>query len=98
MPGYGKIDHEYGRRLATTDDGPVWMVNLMKYKEVADYGDGADGGRSGRDADDEYTPTGRLKAVGAEIVYVAEVDATPLGDGTQSVSYTHLTLPTILRV
>ena len=86
MPSYGTIDHEYGHKLATTDpadDGPVWMVNLMKYKEVADYGDGADSGRSGRDADDEYTLTGPLKAVGAEIVYVAEVDATPLGDGTQ---------------
>ena len=80
MPSYGTIDHEYGHKLATTDpadDGPVWMVNLMKYKEVADYGDGGDSGRSGRDADDEYTPTGPLKAVGAEIVYVAEVDATP---------------------
>ena len=58
MPSYGTIDHEYGHKLATTDpadDGPVWMVNLMKYKEVADYGDGADSGRSGRDADDEYT-------------------------------------------
>ena len=86
MPSYGKVDHEYGLKLATTDpadDGPVWMVNLMKYKQVADYGDGGDSGRSGRDADDEYTPTGPLKAVGAEIVYVAEVDATPLGDGTQ---------------
>jgi hypothetical protein len=34
MPSYGKIDHEYGHKLATTDpadDGPVWMVNLMKY-------------------------------------------------------------------
>ncbi|MEO0491962.1 MAG: hypothetical protein AAF081_00950 [Actinomycetota bacterium] len=86
MPSYGTVDHEYGLKLATTDpadDGPVWMVNLMKYKDVADYGDGADSGRSGRDADDEYTPTGPLKAVGAEIVYAAEVDATPLGDGTQ---------------
>ena len=83
MPSYGTIDHEYGRNTTDpADDGPVWMVNLMKYKEVADYGDGADSGRSGRDADDEYTPTGPLKAVGAEIVYVAEVDATPLGDGT----------------
>ena len=30
---YGTIDHEYGLKLATTepgDDGPVWMVNLMK--------------------------------------------------------------------
>ena len=33
MPDYGQIDHEYGMTLATTapeDDGPVWMVNLMK--------------------------------------------------------------------
>ena len=39
---YGKVDREYGMRLATTpveEDGPVWMVNLMKYREVADYGD-----------------------------------------------------------
>jgi DNA-binding NarL/FixJ family response regulator len=30
-------------RLATTppdEDGPVWMVNLMKYREVGDYTDG----------------------------------------------------------
>ena len=42
MPGYGTIDQDYAMRLATTtrDDGPVWMVNLMKYRYVADYGDG----------------------------------------------------------
>jgi hypothetical protein len=86
MPSYGNIDHEYGLTLATTDpddDGPVWMVNLMKYKDIADYGDGGATGRSGRDADNEYTPTGPLKAVGATIVYAAEVEMTPLGDGTQ---------------
>jgi uncharacterized protein (DUF1330 family) len=86
MPGYGQIDHEYGLRLATTepaDDGPVWMVNLMKYKERAEYADGTDGGRSGREADDEYTPLGPLAAVGARLVYVADVEATPLGEGTQ---------------
>ena len=40
---YGLVDREYGIQLATTppaDDGPVWMVNLMKYREVADYADG----------------------------------------------------------
>ena len=90
MPGYGAVDHEYGMKLASTtpeDDGPVWMVNLMKYKEQADYGDGdGDGesqGKSGREADDEYTPIGPLTAIGAEIVYAAEVEMTPLGDGTQ---------------
>ena len=43
MPGYGRIDRDYGIRLATTapeDDGPVWMVNLMRYKERAEYTDG----------------------------------------------------------
>jgi len=86
MPSYGQVDHDYGMTLATTepaDDGPVWMVNLMKYKDVADYGDGETGTKTGREADDEYTPTGPLKAIGAEIVYAAEVEMTPLGDGTQ---------------
>ena len=30
-------------RLATApadEDGPVWMVNLMKYRPTADYADG----------------------------------------------------------
>ena len=86
MPSYGKVDHEYGLTLATTEpdeDGPVWMINLMKYKEQADYGDGESQGRTGREADDAYTPVGPLTAIGAEIVYVAEVESTPLGDGTQ---------------
>ncbi len=42
-PRYGLVDREYGIQLATTslaDDGPVWMVNLMKYREVAVYLDG----------------------------------------------------------
>ena len=65
-PRYGQIDHDYGMKLATTapdDDGPIWMVNLMQYREVADYADGRETTRSGREADDEYTPTGPLKAV-----------------------------------
>lgn len=36
---YGRVDPEYATRLATTppeDDGPVWMVNLMQYREIAD--------------------------------------------------------------
>ena len=39
-PRYGKIDQDYGLRLATTlpeEDGPVWMVDLMKYHDVAQY-------------------------------------------------------------
>ena len=83
MPNYAQIDHEYGLKLATTapeDDGPVWMINLMRYKDQAEYVDGRETQLSGREADDEYTPVGPLAAVGAEIVYAADVEDQLLGD------------------
>ncbi|MEZ5166119.1 MAG: hypothetical protein R2695_06380 [Acidimicrobiales bacterium] len=85
-PRYGTVDTEYALRLASTpaaDDGPVWMVNLMQYRAIADYGDHAEAsaGRTGREADDAYAPTESLEAVGAEIVYVAEVEHQFLGEG-----------------
>jgi hypothetical protein len=82
-PRYGTVDREYGMKLATTppdEDGPVWMVNLMKYREVADYSDGRDSAISGREADDLYTPRESLAAIGAEIVFGGEVDQQLLGD------------------
>lgn len=80
---YGVIDREYGMRLATTppeDDGPVWMVNLMAYREQADYADGRDSAISGREADDLYAPLGPLAAIGAEVVFVGDVDTQFLND------------------
>jgi hypothetical protein len=88
---YGTIDPAYLSTLAETppdDDGPVWMVNLMSYREVADYSPYADDPDadvpaspiSGREADDLYAPFGPLDAVGAEIVFVADVDSQLLGD------------------
>ena len=80
---YGKIDRDYAMRLATTpaeQDGPVWMVNLMKYRDVADYGDSGGPAISGREADDTYTPRESLAAIGAEIVFAADVDRQLLGD------------------
>ncbi|MGA7758934.1 MAG: hypothetical protein WBL31_08045 [Ilumatobacteraceae bacterium] len=86
-PGYGRVDRDYGMRLATMppdEDGPVWMVNLMKYREVAAYADGGGGaGRtaiSGKEADDLYTPLESLAGVGAEIVFGGDVDQQLLGD------------------
>ena len=41
---YGTIDKDYGIFLATrppAEDGPIYMVNLMKYHEVAQYTDDA---------------------------------------------------------
>ena len=89
-PRYGTVDTEYAMRLATTpaeDDGPVWMVNLMKYRDVADYADGRNDNTtnntatiSGREADDLYAPIGPLTAIGAEVVFVGDVDQQLLGD------------------
>lgn len=81
---YGTIDHEYGLKLATTDpadDGPIWMINLMKYREIAAYGDGRSD-ISGREADDRYMPIESLNAVGAKVVFLADVEDVLRGDGT----------------
>jgi hypothetical protein len=74
---YGTIDRELAIRLATwpeETDGPVLMVNLMKYREVARYAEGADGETiSGRDADDRYAPLDVLAKIGARPVYFGDV-------------------------
>lgn len=80
---YGTVDPEYALRLATTppdEDRPVWMVNLMQYRDVARYADGRESTLSGQEADDLYAPLGPLAAVGAEIVFLATVEDQLLGD------------------
>lgn len=76
VPGYGQIDRDYGRRLATCApdaDGPVYVLNLMKYRERAVY-DGAEAADvSGREADDTYNPTDVLHDIGARVVFVGDV-------------------------
>lgn len=69
-------------RLEEADDGPFWALNLMKYREIADYGDGSTDTKSGREADDEYTPRESLAAIGAQIAFAAEVERIVVGDGT----------------
>jgi len=71
--------------LATTapdQDGPVWMVNLMKYRDVAEYADGRESSISGSEADDLYSPLDSLTAVGASPVFFGDVDQQLLGDDT----------------
>jgi hypothetical protein len=73
---FGTINTETaGRwlRLAPGDDGAVWMLNLMKYKPVADYGDGTESTISGREADDIYAPTAVLADLGATVPFFGDV-------------------------
>jgi hypothetical protein len=76
---YGTVDRDYGLRLATCDpaeDGPIWMVNLMKYRAVADYADSASDSEpiSGLAADDRYAPVGVLAEIGAEVAFLGTVE------------------------
>ncbi len=73
---FGSIDVETaGRwlRLSPGDDGPVWMLNLMKYKRQADYGDGGGPSISGKEADDIYAPTAVLADLGATVPLFGDV-------------------------
>jgi hypothetical protein len=88
---YGEIDADYQRRLAewpAADDGPIHMLNLMKYREWADYGPGGEQGVTGREADRRYAPFSVLDRIGATMVLVAGVlDATEDWDAVAVVRY-----------
>jgi hypothetical protein len=80
---YGQVNVDYGMKLATAppaEDGPIWMVNLMHYRDKANYSDGRTSEISGKEADDLYAPLGPLAAVGAEVVFLADVDTQFLND------------------
>jgi uncharacterized protein (DUF1330 family) len=82
-PRYGTVDRTYAMQLAATaptDDRPIWMVNLMKYREIAQYADGRESTISGREADDLYAPIDTLTEIGAEPVFFGNVDQQLLGD------------------
>ena len=80
---YGRIDYDYAIHLATRppeEDGPIYMVNLMKYHEVAQYDSTNAPKISGREADDRYNPASILNKIGASIVFVADVVKNHVGD------------------
>ena len=81
--GYGNIDTEYAAEMFSVPaekDGPIWMVNLMKYRDVANYADGRKSTISGQEADDLYAPTDVLSDIGAEIVFFGNVETQLIGD------------------
>lgn len=79
---YGTLDRAYAASMASLPveaDGPFYMLNLMRYREWADYPD--DRPRiSGRAADDLYAPLDILRDLGAEVVLFGDVVDQPRGD------------------
>jgi uncharacterized protein (DUF1330 family) len=72
----------YAAPIADGTDGPVVMLNLNKYREVAAYADGREtGGRSGREVYLDYGVVAQqaLAAVGAKILWATEATAPLIG-------------------
>ena len=78
---YGEPNLDYiGTWFERDDDGPFWVLNLMKYRERAIGTDGREEERSGIEADNEYNPTAQIEAVGGRMVLVAPVETQLRGD------------------
>ena len=85
-----RIEHTYGQinvdtvkrwfRMDAADDREIWMINLMKYHQVAAY-EGEDAPAiSGKEADDAYSPVKVLKDLGAMVAFHGDVEAPLEGD------------------
>lgn len=67
--------------FSAPEDGPFVMVNLLKFKDHAEYPDGSDATLSGREAYARYGAAVRacLAAVGGEALYAGAVSELMLG-------------------
>ena len=83
MPRYGTINSDYLASWFQRDEpgGPMWALNLMKYREWAEYADGRETDLTGAEADDVYLPHEHLAAVGSRIILIAPVTHHLRGDG-----------------
>ncbi|MFM8946840.1 MAG: hypothetical protein ACKOJC_09070 [Actinomycetota bacterium] len=81
---YGTVNSEYAADLAGREpatDRPIFMVNFMKYRAVADYSDRSTGVEfSGMEADDKYAPTEVLADIGADVAFFGRVVAQGSAD------------------
>lgn len=80
---YGSIDRAYEQVMRTMpeeQDGPIYMVNLMSYRDKAEYPDGRETDLTGKQADDLYSPFGPFKVVGAEVAFFGDVIVQAFND------------------
>ncbi|MGI9604108.1 MAG: hypothetical protein ACR2QE_19660 [Acidimicrobiales bacterium] len=82
MPRYGQLNQDYIATWFQREEpgGPMWALNLMKYRARAEYADGRQSELSGVEADDVYAPHEHLAAVGSRVVLAAPVVHQLVGD------------------
>jgi uncharacterized protein (DUF1330 family) len=63
-------------------DGPIYMLNLLKYRNKAEYADGRDSTLTGREAYAVYTQGVRelLKEFGGSLSFKASVERLTIGE------------------
>lgn len=80
-PSYGELNPEQIQRMVQAPtEGPFYMVNLIRYRDMAVYPDGRDTDMTGREANALYAPTEFIEAIGARIAFNGEVSNTILGE------------------
>ncbi len=83
-PSFGQINPaQMARMMSPAEDGPFYMINLIQYREKALYPDGRETDLTGQEANNLYSPIDILQEIGAEIVFMAQVEKMRLGDGTK---------------
>jgi len=80
-PSYGQLNEQQIQRmlLQSPTDGPFYMVNLIEFRDQAEYADGRETNLTGREANQLYNATPYIQAIGGRPVFVGEVDSTTLG-------------------
>ena len=75
-PSYGTSNPDSASFMAVApeNDKMFYMLNLMKYRDKADYGDGPENGLSGREAGQRYNPQPEIQKVGGYLVYAGDVE------------------------
>ena len=68
------------RMVAEPTRGPFYMLNLIHYRDQAEYRDGRETDLTGREANELYSPVEFLAAIGAGPVFYTAVDAQIDGD------------------
>ena len=69
--------------LENDKGGPIRMLNLLKFKEFANYGDGNDTGISGAEAYQRYAAevVPIISKTGGEVVFSGQANTLVIGDG-----------------
>jgi len=79
-PSFGEVNTEQVLRMTKAPtEGPFYMVNLIRYRDQAQYADGRATELTGREANALYSPIEFITAIGAQIVFVGEVASTTTG-------------------